>query len=51
MDIVGKRRIFLIVSGIATLVSIISIVFFGFKLSIEFTGGSKLEIASTQGIS
>ncbi len=50
MDIVGKRRIFLIVSGIATLVSIISIVFFGFKLSIEFTGGSKLEIASTQGV-
>ena len=50
MDIVGKRKIFLIVSGIATLISIISIVFFGFKLSIEFTGGSKLEIASTQGV-
>jgi preprotein translocase subunit SecF len=47
MDIVGKRRIFLSISGIVTLISIVSIVLFGFKLSIEFTGGSKTEIAST----
>lgn len=46
MDIVGKRRIFLALSGFATGVSLISILLFGFKLSIEFTGGSKLEIAS-----
>jgi preprotein translocase subunit SecF len=50
MDIVGKRKIFLIVSGIATVISILSIILFGFKLSIEFTGGSKLEIASTRGV-
>ena len=49
MDIVGKRKIFLIVSGVASAISIISIILFGFKLSIEFTGGSKLEIASPQG--
>lgn len=46
MDIVGKRRIFLAISAIATGVGLISIILFGFKLSIEFTGGSKLEIAS-----
>lgn len=47
MDIVGKRRLFLVISGIVTGICLISIVLFGFKLSIEFTGGSKLEIAST----
>lgn len=48
MDIVGKRRIFLILSGVATGIGLISILLFGFKLSIEFTGGSKLEIASLE---
>jgi preprotein translocase subunit SecF len=46
MDIVGKRRIFLMVSGVVTAICLISIIIFGFKLSIEFTGGSKLEVAS-----
>ncbi|MDO8269456.1 MAG: hypothetical protein Q7T54_02185, partial [Candidatus Levybacteria bacterium] len=46
MDIVGKRRIFLIASGIVTTICLLAIVIFGFKLSIEFTGGSKLEIVS-----
>lgn len=46
MDIVGKRRIFLLLSLIVTAICVISIVLFGFKLSIEFTGGSKLEVAS-----
>lgn len=46
MDIVGKRRIFLLLSAIVTAICLISIVLFGFKLSIEFTGGSKLEVAS-----
>ncbi len=45
MDIVGKRRIFLGVSGIITVVCLLAILIFGFKLSIEFTGGSRLEIA------
>lgn len=47
MDIVGKRKIFLIISGILTALSILVIILFGFKLSIEFTGGSKLELVST----
>lgn len=49
MDIVGKRRIFLGLSGIVTFICLLSIIFFGFRLSIEFTGGSELEIVSTQG--
>lgn len=47
MDIVGKRKIFLILSGLVTVISILAIMLFGFRLSIEFTGGSKLEIVST----
>ncbi len=47
MDIVGKRRIFLIISAVATGIGLLSIILFGFKLSIEFTGGSKLNVAST----
>lgn len=47
MDIIGKRKLFLLVSGIVTGLSIVSIVLFGFKLSIDFTGGSRLELAST----
>ncbi len=46
MDIVGKRRIFLLASAVITAICLLSIIIFRFKLSIEFTGGSKLEIAS-----
>lgn len=46
MDIVGRRRIFLTISGVLSLLCIVSIILFGFKLSIEFTGGSKLEVVS-----
>ena len=47
MDIVGKRRIFLTISGVFTVVGLISIVLFGFKLAIDFTGGSVTQIVST----
>lgn len=47
MDIVGKRKIFLAISGVFSAIFIIAIILFGFKLSIEFTGGSKLEIVSS----
>lgn len=49
MDIVGKRRIFLVISGILTFLSLVLVIVFGFKLSIEFTGGSKLQVVSTNG--
>lgn len=47
MDIVGKRKIFLITSGIFTALCLLAVIIFGFKLSIEFTGGSRLELASS----
>lgn len=47
MDIVGKRRVFLLISAVVTAVCFLSVIIFGFKLSIEFTGGSKLEITSS----
>lgn len=46
MDIVGKRKIFLIISGILTLVSLVAILLFSFRLSIEFTGGSVTQFVS-----
>ncbi len=46
MDIVGRRKIFLVISGILSFICVFSIILFGFKLSIEFTGGSKLEVVS-----
>lgn len=49
MDIVGKRKIFLMISGSLVLLSLISVAVFGFKLSIEFTGGSKLQVVSKNG--
>ena len=49
MDIVGKRKIFLIGSGILNTIAIVAIIVFGFKLSIEFTGGSKLDVISSSG--
>lgn len=49
MDIVGKRRIFLTISGILMLLSIIFIAVFGLRQSIEFTGGSNLQVVATNG--
>lgn len=52
MNIVGHRRVFLIISAVTIAICLLAILIFGFRLSIEFTGGSKLEIesASTQKI-
>ncbi len=44
MDIIGKKTIYFLISGILTVVSIISLVFFGLNLAIEFTGGSRLAL-------
>lgn len=49
MNIIKKRRIFLTVSAIATVISIISLLLFRLNLSIDFTGGSRLEVAPNAG--
>lgn len=44
MDIVGKKYIFLSISGFLVLASIFAVSFWGLKLGIDFTGGSLLEV-------
>lgn len=43
-NIIQKRRIWYAFSGILILISVLSLSFWGLKLSIDFTGGSMLEI-------
>ncbi len=45
MNIVRKRKLFLWISGVLTLLSIIVLLVFGLKFSIDFTGGSRLEVS------
>lgn len=44
MNIIGKRRIWLTFSGILMLIFIGSIIFKGFNLGIDFTGGTTIEV-------
>lgn len=44
MDIIGKKNIFLSISGALVLASISALAFWGLRLGIDFTGGSLLEI-------
>lgn len=44
MDIIGKKNIFLSVSGVLVLASIFALAFWGLRLGIDFTGGSLLEV-------
>ncbi|MGI5853886.1 MAG: protein translocase subunit SecF [Bacillota bacterium] len=44
MNIIGKRRIWLTISGVLMLIFIGSIIFKGFNLGIDFTGGTTIEV-------
>ncbi|MBU1203121.1 protein translocase subunit SecF [Patescibacteria group bacterium] len=44
-DIIGKRKIWYSISGILAATSIIILIIWGLRLSIDFTGGSILEIS------
>lgn len=44
MDIIGKRKIFYLFSGLLCLTSLILVFVFGLKLGIDFTGGSLMEV-------
>ena len=44
-NIIGKSKIWLTVSGFLVLTSIIFLALWGFKLGIDFTGGSILEVS------
>lgn len=45
MNIIGRKKIFLSVSGFLVLASIAAISIWGLKLGIDFTGGSLLEVS------
>lgn len=49
LNIIGKRKIFYVISGIAIGASIIALVLWQLELGIDFKGGSNLELAYTQG--
>jgi len=45
MNIVSKRKIWLSISGILVLASVLSVVVFGLNFGIDFTGGSLMELS------
>ena len=45
-DIVGKRRRWYAISGVIVLVALLSLVFRGLNLGIEFTGGAEFQVPS-----
>lgn len=48
MNIIGKKNIFFIISLLVIIPGLISLVLWGLKPSIDFTGGSRMEIQSSQ---
>lgn len=48
MDIVGKKNWYFLISLLVLLPGIVSLVLFGLRLSIDFTGGSKIEIQNAK---
>src|SRR3989344_2096670 len=44
MDLIKKRNIFFLISAIVIIPGLISVILFGFRLSIDFKGGSQLEV-------
>lgn len=49
MNIIGHKNIFLSISGLLVIVSVIVIVFFGFRPGIDFSGGTLWQISFSEG--
>jgi preprotein translocase subunit SecF len=49
VDVVGKRRIWFTVAGVVLIVALISFIWRGFELGIEFRGGAELNIPASAG--
>lgn len=50
MDLIGKKKIFIIISIIAILPGLFSLAVYGLKLSIDFTGGSVFEFSYQENV-
>lgn len=48
MDIIGKKNWYFLFSGLIIVPGIISLIIWGLTLSIDFTGGSRMEIQSSE---
>lgn len=45
MDIIGRKKIYFLISFLVMLPGLISLYLYGLNLSIEFTGGSKMTVS------
>ena len=45
MFVIRHKNIFFFLSGLVVVLAVFSILFFGLKMSIEFTGGSLMEVS------
>lgn len=50
-EIVGRRKFYYALTGAIVLISLLSIVFRGFTLGIDFEGGSKIQLPAVDGVS
>lgn len=50
MNIVGKKKIYFLISLVVLIPGLISLFFYGLKLSIDFTGGSRITLVYEKGI-
>lgn len=51
LNIVKNKKLYFLISGLVIIPGLISLVLFGLKLSIDFTGGSKIEYQTTKSFS
>jgi preprotein translocase subunit SecF len=49
LNIIGRRRLWFTVAGVAVLIAILSFAFRGFTLGIEFSGGNEFQIPASVG--
>ena len=50
VDIVGRRKIWFMVAGIAIVIAIASMLVRGFTLGIEFEGGTRIQFPTPEGV-
>ncbi|MCI0619625.1 protein translocase subunit SecF [Candidatus Wolfebacteria bacterium] len=49
MNVIAHKKLFLIISGVLVVVSLLAVAVFGLRLGIDFTGGSVVEVSYSAG--